>query len=133
MGKIFFNTKGFKEGLEEITAEQKAFLHYVETGEVTDELTKRIDNKVKEIREDKKWRSAYMKTLTHDQDVYDSGHEAGMKAGHEAGMKAGHEAGLKALVNTLKPILKTPEKVLENIVLQEGFEDTTIEDVKKYW
>ena len=94
-----------------------------------------------------------MKTLTHDQDVYDSGHEAGMKAGHESGLKEGREsglkegresglkeghesglkAGLKALVKTLKPLFKTPEKVHENIVSHESFEDTTIEDVKEYW
>ena len=43
------------------------------------------------------------------------------------------KAGLKALVNTLKPILKTPEAVHASIASQEGFEDTTIEDVKKYW
>ena len=155
--KIFFNTKGEKDGIEKTTDKQQAFLHYVETGEATDELTKQIDSKVKEIREDKKWRSAYMKTLTHDQDVYDSGHEAGMKTGHESGLKEGRESGLKegresglkeghesglkegresglkALVKTLKPIFKTPEKVHENIVSHESFEDTTIEDVKKYW
>ena len=51
----------------------------------------------------------------------------------EEGREEGRESGLKALVNTLKPILKTPEKVLESIVSQESFEDTTIEDVKKYW
>ena len=119
--KIFFNTKGIKDGTEKTTAEQKAFLHYVETGEATDELTKRIDGKVKEIRANKKWRSAYMKTLTHDQDVYDSG------------VAAGHEAGLKALINTLKPILKTPEAVLVSIISQNGFENTTINDIKKYW
>ena len=44
-----------------------------------------------------------------------------------------NENGLKALVNTLKPIFKTPEAVHENIISQEGFENTTIEDVKKYW
>ena len=70
-----------------------------------------------------------MKTLTHDQDVYDSGHVAG----HESGLKEGRESGLKALVKTLKPILKTPEAVHANIITQEGFEDTTIDDVKRYW
>ena len=82
-----------------------------------------------------------MKTLTHDQDVYDSGHvaghESGLKEGRESGLKDGREsglkAGLKALVKTLKPILKTPEAVLASIITQEGFEDTTIDDVKRYW
>ena len=61
------------------------------------------------------------------------GRESGLKEGRESGLKEGRESGLKALVNTLKPILKTPEAVLTSIVSQEGFEDTTIEDVKKYW
>lgn len=78
-----------------------------------------------------------MKTLTHDQDVYDSGYRAGYESGlkevRESGLKEGHAYSLKALVNTLKPIFKTPEKVLENIIAQEDFEDTTIEDVEKYW
>lgn len=41
--------------------------------------------------------------------------------------------GLRALINVLKPILKTQEAVLENIVAQEGYENTTIEEIKKYW
>ena len=53
--------------------------------------------------------------------------------GISVGISQGISQGIKALTNTLKPIFKTPEKVLENIISQEGFEDTTIEDVKKYW
>ena len=30
-------------------------------------------------------------------------------------------------------IFKTPEAVLASIITQEGFEDTTIDDVKRYW
>ena len=127
--KIFFNTKGTKEGIEKTTDSQKAFLYYVETGKATDELTNRIDRKVKEIREDKKWRSAYMKTLTHDQDIYDSG----LVVGHESGLKEGHTDGLIALISTLKQVRKSPEEVLASIVSQKGFENTTMDEVKKYW
>lgn len=70
-----------------------------------------------------------MKTLTHDQDIYDSG----LVVGHESGLKEGHTDGLIALVSTLKQVRNSPEEVLASIVSQKGFENTTMDEVKKYW
>lgn len=81
--KIFFNSKGIFDGTSPITKSQEAFLKYIETGEVSDDFTNLLANKVKEIRENRKWRSQYMKTLTHDQDIYDSGYDSGYAAASE--------------------------------------------------
>ena len=51
----------------------------------------------------------------------------------QEGISEGISQGIKALTRTLKPIFKTPEAVLASIITQEGFEDTTIDDVKRYW
>ena len=66
-------------------------------------------------------------------EIRQEGISVGISVGIRQGISQGISQGIKALTNTLKPIFKTPEKVLENIISQEGFEDTTIEDVKKYW
>ena len=67
--KIFFNTKG--KNREQLTEKQDNLLRYVESGEIRDDFTRRLDNKVKEVRQNKNWRREYMKTITHDQDIRD--------------------------------------------------------------
>lgn len=65
--KIFFNTKG--KDCSNLTDKQKAFIEYIENGNAKDELTKKIDAKVRDVRKNEKWRREYMKALLHDQDI----------------------------------------------------------------
>lgn len=67
--KIFFNSKG--KDFASLTERQKAFVEYLNSGKTIDDLTKKIDAKVRDIRENKKWRREYMKALLHDQDIRD--------------------------------------------------------------
>jgi len=67
--KIFFNSKG--RDYNNLTEKQIAFIEYIENGKASDELTQRIDAKVRDVRENKKWRREYMKALLHDQDIRD--------------------------------------------------------------
>ena len=92
--KIFFNSKGKSSGDGMISESQEAFLRYVETGEASDELTQRLKNKVNQIRANKRWRVEYMKALTHDQDVYDSGYADGIEQGISQGISEGIEQGI---------------------------------------
>ena len=44
-----------------------------------------------------------------------------------------HAEGLEALVKNLKPLLPDINSVLEAIQKSKGFENTTLDMVKKYW
>ena len=144
---LYFNTTGTKGGSPCL----KNFLNYLEesTAEnVVDEATKEaheyvsrlkarnqemttvgdlIDNIIeKETQEIIKAKDEEIKAVIADKNAEIARLKAAADENNES-------KGLKALVNTLKPILKTPEEVLESIISQEGFENTTIDDVKRYW
>lgn len=67
--KIFFNSNG--KHFDNLTDNQKAFIEYLKCGRASDDLTRKIDAKVKDIRKNTKWRREYMKALLHDQDIVD--------------------------------------------------------------
>lgn len=71
--KIFYNCtyKG-----EDISDDLKRFYEYVESGEATDDLTKRIDAAVIKGRMNEVWRSQYMKEWVIIQDAQDALEEA---------------------------------------------------------
>lgn len=58
---------------------------YIRTGQVGDDLTRRIDEAVIRVRKNEEWRSEYMKELLHDDDVREEGREEGRAEGREAG------------------------------------------------
>jgi predicted transposase/invertase (TIGR01784 family) len=55
--KIFLNTKG---KLDDIPKPLSNFLKYIDTGEVTDEYTRELEDTVIEVRKDKRWRKRIM-------------------------------------------------------------------------
>lgn len=59
--KIFYNCSYDGKGVSE---DIRRFYRYVETGDVTDELTARIDEAVVEARKKEEWESMYMKERT---------------------------------------------------------------------
>lgn len=59
--------------------------------------------------------------------------DAGAQIGKQEGIQTGIQTGLIALVHSLKTFCQTPEEVLEQIVKNEGYESTTLDDVKKYY
>ena len=92
--KIFFNSKG-KDNGSPITKEQDDFLRYLDTGEITDDFTRQLDEAVEEVRENKKWRAEYMHTLVHEQDIRDEGIAIGIERGIERGIEQGIEQGME--------------------------------------
>ena len=85
--KIFFNSKGKDDS--QTTVEQDSFLKYLNTGEVTDDFTRQLEEAVEEVRENKKWRAEYMHTLVHEQDIRDEGIAIGREQGLEQGLEQG--------------------------------------------
>ena len=59
--------------LEDTPDDLKTLYDYLQNGNVTDELTARIDDAVKKARKNEKWRSEYMKELVHDEDIREEG------------------------------------------------------------
>lgn len=55
--KIFLNTKGT---LDDIPIPLRNFLNYIDSGEITDEYTKELNDTVIEVRRDKRWRDKIM-------------------------------------------------------------------------
>ena len=54
---------------------------YIRTGQVGDDLTRRIDEAVIRARKNEEWRSEYMKELLHDDDVRAEGRAEGETLG----------------------------------------------------
>ncbi len=85
--KIILNTKG---KLDDIPRPLKLFLNYIETGEVSDEYTKELDQAVREVRTNEKWREPIM---TVEMMIKDAAYEA-KEAGRAEGLAEGKAEGL---------------------------------------
>jgi len=102
--KIFFNTTG---DLKSLSKEARNMLEYIESGKVTDEATKLLDNEVTEARLKEEWKAEYMLTVVHDKDVFEEGYDSGYDSGYESrqnevdALKIAYDSS-QAEVDTLK-------------------------------
>ena len=71
---LFFNTKGTYINVSESVAN---LLNYIERKQISDDFTRRLDDEVAMVRENKEWMVEYMKTLVHDMDVRNEGRAEG--------------------------------------------------------
>lgn len=71
---LFFNTKGTNINVSESVAN---LLNYIERKQISDDFTRRLDDEVAMVRENKEWMVEYMKTLVHDMDVRNEGRAEG--------------------------------------------------------
>ena len=71
---LFFNTKGTNINVSESVAN---LLNYIESKQISDDFTRRLDDEVAMVRENKEWMVEYMKTLVHDMDVRKEGRAEG--------------------------------------------------------
>ena len=68
---IFLNTKG---KIDDVSPELKRFLDFVENNQVSDDsFIKELDQKIKEIKTNTKWRSEYMVLLTLEDEKFAEG------------------------------------------------------------
>ena len=118
--KIFFNSKG-KDTNSLITKEQDNFLKYLENGEITDDFTQQLENAVDEVRENKKWRTEYMHTLVHEQDIRDEGIAIGREQGIRELIQNALKNGMspedvsKILCVTSEEVSKAQEEMCESV------------------
>lgn len=97
--KIFFNAVGRKSGL---TEEQRAFLDYVAGKEAKDDFTKRLDERVKEVKQDQKKRVDFM---TWNQLIIEERYDAREEGREEGENKKAEKTAIKML-NASEPIQK---------------------------
>ena len=113
--KIFLNTKGT---MDDIPTPLRNFLKYIDSGEVSDEYTRDLDNAVIDIRKDKRWRRKMMTVEewanAKAKFVRKEALEEGMKKGLEKGRKEGREEGREEILAALRESLKSGITITED-------------------
>ena len=71
---LFFNTKGKTINVSKKVAD---LLRYMETRQITDEFTKRLEDEVFKARQNKEWMVEYMKSFVWEMDARNEGREEG--------------------------------------------------------
>lgn len=83
--KIFFNTKDYAKSDDE---EIKAFLRYVNGEYSENPFVKKLDARVKLVKENKEWRAEYMTLLMREQEIREEAIEKGRAEGRAEGAKS---------------------------------------------
>ena len=78
--KIILSAEGDKD---DVSANLAAFLQYLVTKRVETDLTRRLDEKVRESREHERWRLEYMTLEERDQRMREEGWKEGFEEGRE--------------------------------------------------
>ena len=81
--KIFFNTKAYDKAND---AEIQAFLRYINGEYSENPFVKSLDDRVKQVKENREWRAEYMSLLLRMQEIREEGIEQGIEQGEK--MKA---------------------------------------------
>ena len=80
--KIFFNTKDYAKADD---AEIRAFLRYVNGEYSENSFVKKLDTRVKQVKENMEWRAEYMTLLMREQEIREEAFEKGINKGKAEG------------------------------------------------
>ena len=101
---VYLNTKG---KLDDVSPELKRFLDFVGKNKVSDDSFIRVlDEKVKEAKENTKWRSEFMKLLTREDELGAERFAAGIAEGEQRGEKRAQRSIYERLVADGMPAQK---------------------------
>lgn len=133
--KIILNTKGTKD---DVPAEMKKLLDYIDGKEPEDDFTRELDEAVESVRKNEKWRLEYMTLQMKYQEKYEQGVEwgieQGIEQGIERGIEQGIEQGIRAMVSTLKEIAMAPAAIAQTLAKQFNLsQDDAEKKVQQYW
>ena len=76
--KIILNTKGT---LDDVSPEMKKLLNYIDGEAPSDEFTEELEQAVKKVRDNEKWRLDYMTLQMSYQEKFEQGLERGIEQG----------------------------------------------------
>ena len=80
--KIFFNTKDYAKADD---AEIREFLRYVNGEYSENSFVKKLDTRVKQVKENMEWRAEYMTLLMREQEIREEAFEKGINKGKAEG------------------------------------------------
>lgn len=123
--KIILNTKGT---MDDISPEMKKLLDYIDGNEPEDDFTRGLDNEVRSVRSNEKWRLDYMTLYMKYQEKYEEGYEDGIEQGIEQGIGRGRSE--KERETALK-MLKKGKLSFEEIAEYTGLGLTEVEQLAK--
>jgi predicted transposase/invertase (TIGR01784 family) len=104
--KVFFNTKGT---LDDVSEETKRILSFIDGAEPADEFTRSLEEKVKEIKENKDWEVAYMTLKMREREKYNDGRKEGIQLGEARG-----------IISTLSDLNYSNEQILATLQKKLG-------------
>ncbi len=85
--KVFMNLRGEQR---DINGELSVLVRYVNTGETSTSFTQSLDNEVRAVRSNERWRREYMTLQEALDERYQEGQEEGYEKGHAEGREEGH-------------------------------------------
>lgn len=119
--KIYLNSGNYK--CSNVSDELSSFLKYVDTHKPTNTFTEELQKQVEIVNLKER---INLMTLQERFDDY-------LEEGKELGKEIGKEIGLKALIQTLKPILKSFDSVYSEIEKNPEFKEFSKEEIQKYY
>ena len=122
--KVFFNTKDY---YKERSEDAKSFLEYIEK-EMTSEnnFVKKIEQKIRNIKENKEWRAEYMTLLMREQEIARDNFEKGMAEG----VVKGREEGIEKIIEIYREELNFEDEIIVQKLMKKY--DLTKEEAEKY-
>ena len=134
--KVFFNTKDYyKESKEDA----KSFLEYIEKETISENnFVKKLEQKIRNIKENKEWRAEYMKSLLREQEIardnFEKGKLEGIAEGVVKGREEGREEGMAEGIEKIIEIYREELNFEDEIIVQKLMKkyDLTKEEAEKY-
>ena len=130
--KVFFNTKDYYKERSEDT---KSFLEYIEK-EATNEnnFVKKIEQKIRNIKENKEWRAEFMTLLMREQEIakdnFEKGMAEGVVKGREEGIKEEIAKGIEKIIEIYREELNFEDEIIVQKLMKKY--DLTKEEAEKY-
>ena len=125
--KMILNTKGI---LDDVTPEMKRLLNFIDGKEPEDDFTKELDEAVRSVRNNEKWRLDYMTLQMHYQEKYEQGMQQGMQQGMEQGMQQGIQQEMK---QSALRMIEANKLSLEEIAMYSGLTLEQVQELTEEW
>ena len=120
--KVFFNTKDYYKERKE---DAKSFLEYIEKETANENnFVKKLEQKIRNIKENKEWRAEYMKSLLREQEIARDNFEKGKIKGREEEK----EQGIKNLIESFKELGIDEEIIVQKLIEKYGLSEQKAKD-----
>lgn len=98
-------------GLYEKDETIKSFLEYIQDGKVSDKFSQKVNNKIKQIKENKEWSLECMTLLMKDQEKFEEG--------FAKGIEQERKQSIIKQIKMLKEFNVLVEKIIDRIMIDD--------------